>query len=163
MYEVTTSIDLKAPPSDVWDVLTSFAEYDEWNPVMTKVRAVPTKGAAISFVARAAGHVENVLGELVSIDIGQELGWWRPVSLPSAWWLRSERYFRITPLGVGESRFVQTERFAGISLPFVWRKLKPKVEDAFNEMNRALNARVESRPNDASAAGTSSIPSRRVC
>jgi hypothetical protein len=140
MYEVTTSIDLKVPASRVWDVITSFAEYDDWNPAMVRMHAVLTKGASISFVARAAGHVENVFGELVSVDTGREVGWWRPVSLPSAWWLRSERYLCVTSLGVGESWFVQRERFAGLSLPFVWRKLKPKVEDAFNVMNRALKA-----------------------
>jgi hypothetical protein len=127
------------------------------------MHAVLMKGAPISFVARATGHTEQVEGELVCIDIGQELRWRRPVALPSAWWLRSERYLRITRLGVGESRFVQTERFAGFAIPFIWRNLRPKVEETFNEMNRALKIRAESRRNSGSAPRTWSIPSRRVC
>jgi hypothetical protein len=143
VYEVTASIDLRAPAGYVWDVITSFGEYRDWNPVITRVQATLTKGAPMVLVVMSEGRAERIQGELLGVDHGREIAWRRPVSSASSWWLRSERHLRVVSTGLGASRFVQVERFAGLSVPFVWKRLEPDIERSFDEMNRALKARTE--------------------
>jgi uncharacterized protein YndB with AHSA1/START domain len=35
--ELRTEIDIAAPPARVWEVLTDFARYHEWNPFITSI------------------------------------------------------------------------------------------------------------------------------
>jgi hypothetical protein len=37
MPSIYTSIRLPAPPQDIWDILTDFEHYPEWNPYFQKV------------------------------------------------------------------------------------------------------------------------------
>src|SRR5437870_9772589 len=61
-----------------------------------------------------------------------------------------EHIFELTPLGSQSTRFVQRERFRGLFLPFLARRLEMDVRRGFEEMNRALRGRA-SRPSEDSA------------
>lgn len=74
--EIRTEILIAAPPEAVWRVLTTTAEYPEWNPFLVsvqgklaedqtlKVTARPPGGAEMSFTARVltVRRIANSLG-----------------------------------------------------------------------------------------------------
>jgi hypothetical protein len=144
MYEVELSQDIAAPPERVWDVLTAFREYDEWNPIITRMRATLSVRTPISFVIAVGGREMKIKGEMVNVELGRELRWRGPTAWLLAKVFQGEHYVRVEPAGAGRSRLVHGERFGGISLPVLWGRLKGDIEKAYAEMNRAVKARAES-------------------
>jgi hypothetical protein len=144
MREVSSSIDVAARPDRVWDVITSFREYDEWNPVITRMRATLTVGAPVSFVLAIGGRKLKIKAELLVAEAGRELCWMGPRQRILGLLFRGEHYLRVEPRGPDASRVVHGERFSGATLPLLWEKVRGEVEPAYAEMNRALKARAES-------------------
>src|SRR5207249_5807171 len=64
-----------------------------------------------------------------------------------------EHIFELTPLGSQSTRFVQRERFRGLFLPFLARRLEKDVRRGFEEMNRALRGRAGRPAEDSAPTG----------
>ncbi len=45
---ISTTIDLDASPQAVWEVLTDFAGFREWNPFMDRIEAPPRSAPSSS-------------------------------------------------------------------------------------------------------------------
>ena len=41
--EIITEIEINAPPSRVWEILTDFEEYTNWNPFIKKISGIPAR------------------------------------------------------------------------------------------------------------------------
>jgi uncharacterized protein YndB with AHSA1/START domain len=39
--EIVTEIEINAPPSRVWQILTDFEKYPTWNPFIKKISGIP--------------------------------------------------------------------------------------------------------------------------
>jgi uncharacterized protein YndB with AHSA1/START domain len=44
---ISTTLDIDATPQAVWDVLTDFAAYGEWNPFIDRAEGTPEVGAKL--------------------------------------------------------------------------------------------------------------------
>ncbi len=149
MREISTQIDIHASASLVWDILTDFATYRRWNPLIRSVLGSARRGDTILISERRgeskrAGVLETgakmVLRTVKHVRQPRELYWLGTWGLPSVF--ASERRFRIESLSGGGVRFYQIERFRGAAVPFVWAALRGR-EHAFDGMNEALKARAE--------------------
>ena len=47
MIKVRTEIEIEAPPGRVWDILTDFERYAEWNPFVREIQGDLRKGAKL--------------------------------------------------------------------------------------------------------------------
>ena len=146
MYEVEKSIEIGAPAARVWEVLTRFAEYDEWNPTITRMKAALAPGTPVSFVINVKGRDLPIRGRMLRVEPGAELCWVGPGSRVLGAVFRGEHYLRVEPLGEGRSRLVHGERFGGVVLPALWSRLEPVILVAYDNMNRAVKARAEATP-----------------
>jgi hypothetical protein len=157
MYEIETSLDINAPRERVWDVLTAFREWDEWNPIITRMRATLSPGTPLSFIIAVGGRELKIKAQMVKVEHGKELRWRGPPSWLVGRVLRGEHYLAVESSGASKSRLVHGEQFAGVSLPMFWGKLRSELELAYSRMNRAIKARAES----AAGASAGSSPSMR--
>jgi len=154
--EIETSLDIAAPPERVWDVLTDFRAWDEWNPVITRMRAVTSPGAPLSFTILASGREMKIKCVMLKVEHGRELRWRGPSSPVLGYFVRGEHYLIVEPVSPKQSRIIHGERFDGVAVPLIWGRLEGDLERAYSKMNGALKARVES----AAGALVSSARSR---
>ena len=118
-YSIQTSADIEASPAEVWEVLTDYAAYPEWNPTQDGL-----DGATVAMsVANETLRWETTTG-LIGIFDG-------------------ERTFTLEPLDGGGTRFTQSELFRGVLVPFAGESLKNETAPGFHAMNAALRERVE--------------------
>jgi hypothetical protein len=158
MYDIELTQEIGAPTDRVWDVLTAFREYDEWNPVITRMRATLLAGAPVSFVIAVAGRELKIKAEMLKIEAGVELRWRGPPQWLLGQVMRGEHYLRVEPLGPTKCRLVHGEQFGGAAMPFIWRKLETDIKAAYGAMNRALKARAESLRGPVSAPNAAPSP-----
>ncbi len=141
MEEIRTEIDIDAPPGEVWAVLSDLASYPEWNPFMRRVRGELKTGGRLEVVARVDdGPTLIFRPRLLRIDPPRELRWLGELPLPGLF--HGDHRFRIEPLGDARSRFVQSEKFSGVLMPFMGWLLRQN-RTGYVQMNEALKARVE--------------------
>ncbi|MFB6155940.1 MAG: SRPBCC family protein [Haloferacaceae archaeon] len=147
MNELSTSVDIDAPSDVVWDVLTDFDEYGEWNP-FALVAGRPTEGARLTVELRPPGKRATTFRPTVTrVDPGEELRWRGHLFVRGLY--DGEHRFSLEALDDGRTRFVQSETFEGLLVGPINRWLGDATREGFEAMNEALRARAESR------AGTS--------
>ena len=153
--EIQTQIDIDAPVSVVWDVLTDFSGFHEWNPMVTSADGSASEGSTATLRYRSNIGVPLHFRVLITRSrAGRELRW-----VGSRMGISGEHYFQLNTDGAG-THFVHGEVFRGLlakPLSFLFRDQVP-VFEAFNEALRDVSEHRFRTTGAASTDGTA--PSR---
>lgn len=87
---------------------------------------------------------------VLKADPNRELRWLGRLYLP--WIFDGEHSLAIEPAGEGTVKFVQSEKFTGLLIPFAGQLLVD-TKRGFEEMNRALKQRAEATPDLSNSPG----------
>ena len=140
--ELYSEIEIESTPDRVWDVLTGFAAYAEWNPFIRLIRGKLEAGQKLEVHFASAGRKEIIFRpKVLDVETGRELRWIGHMILP--WIFDGEHIFEITPAEGGGVRFIQREKFTGLLVPLLRKELDTNTRRAFDKMNKALKIRVE--------------------
>ncbi|MFA5983268.1 MAG: SRPBCC domain-containing protein [Methylococcaceae bacterium] len=142
MLEIRTELEIHATPEQIWNILTDFTTYAEWNPFIRSIQGVaePDKRLKVS-IQLGEEKPMQFQPKLLICDTNKELRWSGNVVLPGI--LDGEHYFQIVPLASAKVCFIQGEIFSGLLMPFFQRKLENGTKAGFVAMNLALQARAE--------------------
>jgi hypothetical protein len=147
MKELRTEIEFEGTPQEVWDVLADLPAYAEWNPFIKKIDGEARTGAKLEVRMEPEGERAMTFRPTVlSAEPGRELKWLGHLLVPGIF--DGEHRWLIEEAGSGKVRFTQSERFGGILVPFLWKRLRDGgTAKGFRAMNEALARRVaELRP-----------------
>lgn len=137
------ALDIDAPPSAVWAVLTDTAAYPDWNPFITRLTGdlhVDTRLEAV--IAPPGGRVMTFRPTVLAVRPERELRWRGRILLPGLF--DGEHTFELQPLPGDRTRLVQSERFTGLLVRALRGQLEP-TEQGFKAMNEALAAETARR------------------
>ena len=116
MVKLETEIDIAAPPNQIWQVLTDFKSFPEWNPQL-EVVGKPELGAKLAVKANAPDGSDSRYEfrvRIVDFEPEKLLAW--KGGVPGI--LSGYHYWRICPSGNG-TRLIHGEDFYGL---YVWIK-----------------------------------------
>lgn len=138
-HDIKTSIDIESTPTQIWQVLTDFKAYAEWNPMLRNVRTRLEPAAEVRFeVLRGGARPLKLKAGITELRHSKVLAWrGGPGAIISG-----EHYFRIEQLDEQRCRFHHGEHFKGMLLPIFRRTLK-NATSLYQAMNSALKQRVE--------------------
>jgi hypothetical protein len=139
-YTISASIEIEATPERVWSVLTDLDAYDEWNPFIVSSSGTVAVGATLTNTMRDATGETTFTPTVLTATPGKELRWLGKLG-PGAVF-DGEHAFLIEPAGPGRVRLTQTERFAGVLVPFFRNQLHGNTLPQFRAMNEALARRA---------------------
>ena len=141
--EVHTEIDIECDPASLWTVITDFARYPEWNPVLPKVRGRAEPGSVVWFRFHLRWPIRMIFrARVVNVETDRELRWVGVLLFAALF--RGEHYFTLQPLGDGQTRFLHGEKLSGALMLLTWPLIGSSMRRAYAEMNLALQERVES-------------------
>lgn len=145
MDEIITTIEIDAPPRAVWEVLTDFDSYDEWNPTI-EITGSPTEGERLEVVLSLPDRKPQPFRpKLLVVDESSELRWQGRLFVPGLY--DGEHRFVLEPLDDGErTRLTHAETFRGVLVGFINRRIGDDIETGFERANEALKSRVEGTP-----------------
>jgi len=140
--EIRAETVIDAPPGVVWQVLTNFAAYPEWNLFILSIEGKPWVGTHLSVEIRPPGmRSMRFSPRVLRVAKDHELRWIGRVLIAGIF--DGEHRFTIAPEGAG-SRFVQAEVFTGLLVPVVDLTSTFRATHlGFLQMNRALRERAE--------------------
>ncbi len=139
MKTVSATIQIQAPPTAVWAVLTDLDRYQEWNPLFREASGEVQAGLRIRLrtVHPANGRMMTVKPKIIAAEPGRELRW--AASLPGI--MSGEHSFVLSPADAG-TRLVQSESYRGLLVSFSGKTFAG-AEASFRAVNEALKKRVE--------------------
>jgi hypothetical protein len=145
MKEIVTQIDIQASPRRIWDVLTDFSVYPEWNPYIIRAQGSLTPGSRLRICFRATdGQPVHLDSWIKTIEPLRELRWTGHFVAPALF--RGEHIFEMFPMGKC-TRLIQREKWSGLFSALV--QYDGGNRYGFERMNEALKSRAEALPENS--------------
>jgi hypothetical protein len=139
--QLRAAVDIAARQDVVWGILTDFGSYPEWNPFIVDAEGRLQVGERLRVVIRPPRAKARTFRPTVRrVDRPHAFSWLGRLGVPGLF--DGEHVHEVQPLEGGGCRYVQSERFSGILVPFTGRILSA-TERGFHEMCRALKAHAE--------------------
>ena len=145
-WSISTEIDIAAPPSVVWQALTDFKSYHEWNPAISRIDGEPIVGSKLKVTINPNAPTGAAMGspEVLVSKPNEEFAWWERRGPPG--FMYGVHYYRMTATETG-THYVHGGDLTGlVTLLMNIKKLAPTNEQlykGFNQQNEALKKRAE--------------------
>lgn len=140
--DIHTEIDINASAERVWNLLTDFASFPDWNPFIRSAIGEAEPGGRIEVnLHPPGGRSMKFRPTVIKAESNHELRWLGHL------WLRGlfdgEHIFTIEPLGVNRVHFIQRELLRGLLVPVFSHSLEKNTKRGFEDMNHALKVKAE--------------------
>jgi hypothetical protein len=137
---IDTTVDINASRDVVWDVLTDFASYGEWNPVM-RIEGAPEVGTKLVVHLLAnGGRGMSFKPKVLAATAGKELRWLGKLGLRGI--AAGEHFFILSTNDDGTTRVNHGERYSGAVVALT-RGSSANGGAAYEAFSQALKRRVE--------------------
>lgn len=141
MRSLHAVIEIDAPAERVWQVVSDFARYPEWNPFIVRAAGVPRVGQRLDVTIVAPGlKPASFRPRVLDLEAGRLIRWKGEFKLPGLF--DGRHALIVDPLDDGRSRFTTHEDVSGILLPFLG-KVMAASQQGFELMARAVKERAE--------------------
>ena len=125
----------------VWELITDFSRFPEWNPFMRRASGEIKVGATLTvFIQPSGTRGMTFKPKVLNVEQNHELRWLGRLYLPRMF--DGEHSLVIEPAKQGWVKFVQREKFVGLLVPFAGSIIKD-TQRGFEEMNSALKQQAE--------------------
>ncbi len=146
MRTIEHSVDIQAPATTVWQILTDTDRYDDWNPSVPRLSGRLALNERLTLSVRPGTRTMTFRTTVLAFEDGTLIRWRGRLGMPGLF--DGEHELRLEPIPAGGTRFVQRETFTGLLVPMMPRVLDDTAT-GFAAMNVALRDRAESRTADA--------------
>jgi hypothetical protein len=137
---LVTEIVIAAPAMAVWDVLTDFTRYAEWNPFIVEAAGEASVGSKLTLrMQPVGGRAITLRPTVLEAVAGEKLRWRGRLGVGGLF--DAEHSFLLEERSTG-TRLVQCEVFSGGLVPLLGRSLDRRTLPAFHLMNEALEQRA---------------------
>lgn len=143
---IQTEIEINASAKTVWNVLTDFDAYSEWNPFIIEVSGSVAVGKQISIKLTPPDSNEMNFKPVVQImDPESDFMWIGRLFFKGLF--DGAHRFQIKEITANKIQFVHSEEFSGILVPILKKMVEGSTTQGFVQMNEAIKLRAESVEN----------------
>lgn len=135
---IHTTIDINATPNQVWEILTDFDKYSEWNPFVKKIEG------DIAVGNRFKAEIGNMKFKpvVIAFEKGKVFEWLGHFLIPGVFF-DGQHKFELISNQDGTTTLNHSEKFKGILVPLMKKKLMTETKVDFESLNEALKKRAE--------------------
>ncbi len=136
------ALEIAAPTSLVWEVITDLPRYPEWNPFVVRAKSSLQVGKPISMRVRVLPLFAQPQREIILECLPEERLCYGIPGLPLGA-LRSRRYHEIRPDGTDRTHYGSHFELDGWLAPLTRALLAGRLEQGFAAMTQAIQQRAE--------------------
>ena len=141
MKKLHTQIEINATPERVWQVLTDFAAYAEWNPFITEAEGTAIVGNRLEIrMNPPGGRAATFRPTLTQVQAPERMEWLGKLLFKGLF--DGRHRFEIEATSDG-TNFIQSEEFTGVLVPLLAKSLDGPTREGFESMNRAIKEQAE--------------------
>ncbi len=140
--EIKTQITIEANAEKVWDILTQFDQYPNWNPFIKSITGDVKAGNKITTRIQPPGASGMTFKPtILAFETYKELRWMGRLLFKGLF--DGEHKFEIIDCKNGSILFVQSEKFSGVLVPLLKKSLEINTKNGFELMNQKLKELAE--------------------
>lgn len=140
--QLYSEIEIEASAERLWQILTDFAAYPDWNPFIRRISGRAVVGEDLEVYIKPSGARGMTFKPKVLIaDENEELRWHGKLFVSGLF--DGKHFFQIERLAENRVKFIQGENFSGLLVGLFAKSLDTDTLRGFVEMNEALKARAE--------------------
>jgi hypothetical protein len=143
MRELLTEIDIDASPETVWNVLSDFGSYPEWNPYVRSIKGKMENGERLDIFLKPPNSKGWAIKPTVQVASRNHEFRWLGHMAGVRFLFNGEHYFRLDRLSEKKTRLSHGEVFSGIMVPMLWKSLNSNTRAGFRKFNQAIKERSE--------------------
>lgn len=140
MSHLKTEIILNAAPEKVWNTLTDFSNYKNWNPFIISSEGEAEVGQRLTNTMLNKGKPNTFKPVVTKVQTHQEFEWLGSGLLGM---FKGRHYFILEDLGNNQTKLIHGEYFSGLLSGLVLRMIGEDTLQNFQKMNKALKEVVE--------------------
>ncbi|MEL7148038.1 MAG: SRPBCC domain-containing protein [Bacteroidota bacterium] len=137
-HSIYTTIKINATPDSVWNVLTDFDKYPEWNSFINTITGKLSVGKQITVQLPGMTFKPRVL----TVEKDSELKWLGSLLFKGLF--DGEHRFLLIDNKDGTTTLEHSENFSGVLVKLFSGKLDNETKAGFEQMNEQLKQRAES-------------------
>jgi hypothetical protein len=143
-HTLLTQIHIAAPTSQVWQVLTDFEQYPNWNPFLNSLKGNVKVGGRIQVSIQPPDGKAMVFKPTVLVfEKEKEFRWLGHL------WIKGlfdgEHFFQLEANQDGTTTLIHGEHFNGILVGLLKSMVDGSTKQGFEALNKALKERCEGR------------------
>ena len=146
MNKIETTIEINASPEKVWATFSDFTSYPKWSSFIEKIEGNLEIGMRLEVLLKPPGKDKGTTfkPKVVKVESNKEFRWLGKLGGVGFLFV-GEHYFVFETAGNG-TRVTHGEKFKGLLVPLMGKVLA-STKIGFENFNKALKSRVESRQN----------------
>ena len=139
MKDYHTNIQINAPIEKVWQALTNFSEYKNWNPLVSDITGDIQEGGMIK---TSIVPLKNTFSaRLLAFKENQEMTW--QGKMIASFLLSGKHYYKLSKTDDNHTLLEHGEYFTGLFSVFIPKKMLKDMENTFIAHNEALKNVIE--------------------
>jgi hypothetical protein len=141
MKKIETNIRIQASTEKIWQVVTDFEKYPEWNPFIIHIKADQMANTLAHVTIQPPSQKPMVFKPTIMVyHPNKELRWKGKLFVSGIF--DGEHYFMLKPITNSETLFIHGEIFSGLLVP-LFSNVLANTKLGFEQMNEALKIRSE--------------------
>lgn len=141
MRELRTEIQISAPIDKVWQVLTDFDHWKDWNPMVNQASGNASVGSKLTITMGGEDCKEMTYQpQVLEVNPPKSFRW--RATMMAGFLFTNDRVFELKEKN-GGTEFINSEEFSGLMVPMFWKKMNQFVVPILEKMNKALKDKLE--------------------
>jgi hypothetical protein len=143
LQEITTEIEISAPPSKVWSILTDINSWQEWSPIIKESHGTASVGSelTITMMGKEQGKDGPKYNPIITELEEPNYLRWRAHML-TGFIFTNYKVLELEESNSG-TRLIHKEMFKGLLAPIFCGQMEKDVPPMLNSMNQALKVLAE--------------------
>jgi len=138
---IKTEIIINASKEKVWNILTDFHNYPNWNPFIVSIGGELQKGKRLKNTLLNGGKKYVFKPAVLSVVPYQYFDWLGKLFVNGLF--DGHHYFEIDELSSNQVKLTQGEHFSGILSGYILKRIGEETRNNFIRMNNALKTEAE--------------------
>lgn len=139
--KIKTEIIINATKEKVWEILTDFEGYQNWNPFIIRSEGKAIIGTKLKNTMLNGKGTMTFKPVILTVKPLIYFDWLGSLGFKGIF--DGHHYFEIEELQAGQVKFTQGENFSGILSKPILKKIGEQTRENFLKMNQALKQRAE--------------------
>jgi hypothetical protein len=141
MKSIQTEIIINASKEKVWQALTDFENYPNWNTFIVSIEGELKEGARLKNKLMLDGKENNFTPKILKVVPNEHFEWLGKAPLGT---FNGQHYFKLESVSPTQTKLIHGEKFSGWLRGLIMRKIGTATRDSFIQMNKNLKKLVES-------------------
>jgi len=143
LQEIKTDIEILAPPSKVWPILTDINKWQDWSPIIKESRGEASVGSelTIAMIGKEEGEDGPIYNPIITeLNEPKQLRW--RAHMLTDFIFTNYKVLELEETSSG-TRLIHKEMFKGLLAPIFCGQMEEGVPPMLKAMNRALKEIAE--------------------